>query len=199
MNNINPILVYCSWNCIYCITRKRKDLKYDLNGKIRFESNILIKDKCIFVIHSNKTCKLLQEYAIDQLVQANVFRNYFVGYQTQTRKEEIESINECKEYLFDNDFTEFNELLEYSIPDLVSTSGGINDHGKLFSADNNCDNGFSNIIGNRLCYDVFCDLTRYPLNLQNEINFPKLIKFIHLCLILLFIHIVVHFINVAVV
>ena len=150
MNNMNPILVYCSWNCIYCIMCKRKDLKYGLDHKIGFESNILIKDNNTFLIQSNKICKLLQEYIIDQLVHTNVFRNYFVEYQEQkAREEEIESIYEL-------------------IPCLVSTSGGINDHRKLFSEDNNCDNGFLNIIGNRICDGVFHDLAiaTYSLNLQ---------------------------------
>ena len=43
----------------------------------------------------------------------------------------------------------------------------------------NCHSGFSNIIGNTLCYGVFYELiiTMYSLNLQNEMMFVKLIKF----------------------
>ena len=115
----------------------------------------------------------MEEYIIDhdQLPQTNVFRNYFVRlsrYQTQKKqKEQIESINICKEYLFDNPLTQFNELLEYSISDFVSTCGDISDYEKLFSDDNSCNGCFSNIIENR--FD--------SLNLQNEMTFPKLIKF----------------------
>ena len=41
----------------------------------------------------------------------------------------------------------------------------------------NFDSGFSNMIGNRLCYGVYHDLCMYSLNLENEMMFPKLIKF----------------------
>ena len=65
MNNINPILVYYYiLNCIYCIMHKPKELKRVFNCKIGFQSNILSKDNNIFVISSNKICKLLQEYII---------------------------------------------------------------------------------------------------------------------------------------
>ena len=186
IKNINPILVYYYiWNCIYCImhkfnpTQAQWDPKYGFDYKIGFKSNILIKHNNIFVIDSNKICKLLKEYIIDQLTQTNVFGNYFVTRREteKTEKEKIESINKCEEYLFSNDFVEFNELLEYSISDLVNTSGNITDYKKLFSEDNDCDSGFSNIIGNRLCYAIFYDLSMYSLNLPDEMKFPKLIKF----------------------
>ena len=161
MNNINLIVAYCYiWNCIYRIIHKRKDVKYGCDCKITSESNILSKDNIIFVIDSNKTCKLLQEYIIDQFIQTNVFGNYFFGYQApKTEKEPIHLINKCIEYLF------YNKLL-----------GDINDYQQLSSDDNNFDSGFCNIIGNRLCYSVFYDLTMCSLNLENEMMFCKLIK-----------------------
>ena len=162
INNINPILVYYFiWSCIDCIIHKRKDLKYTFDCKIRLESHILNKDSNTFVIDSNKTCKILQEYVIDQLAQTNVFRNYFVGNQTpKIQKDQIEIINKCKEYLL----AWFNKLLEYSIEDLVSTPDDIDDYKKLFREDNKFDSGFWNIIGNRLFYGVFYDVTMYSLN-----------------------------------
>ena len=71
--------------------------------------------------------------------------------------------------------TQMNELLGYSISDLVSCD--INDYKKLFNEDSNCNSGVSIIIENRLCYNAVYDLTMYPLNLQNEMTFFKLIKF----------------------
>ena len=69
MNNINPILVYYYiWNCIYCIMHKNKGSKFGFDCQIVFESN---EDFNIFFIDSNKICKLLQEYIIDQLAQTN--------------------------------------------------------------------------------------------------------------------------------
>ena len=59
------------------------------------------------------------------MTQTNVFGNY----ETQR-----ESKNKCEKYLFDNDLEEFNKLSEYSISDLVNTSGNINDYNKLFSS-----------------------------------------------------------------
>ena len=171
---VNPILVYYHiWNRIYCIINIQKYFKGCFDCEIGFKSNVLSRDN-IFVIDLNKICKLLQEYIVNQLAQTNVFGNYFAGlshYKTQKiQKEQIESLNKCKEYLDDN------ELLEYSISDLISTSGDIDDYKKLFSEDNNC-HCVSNVIENRLCHGVFYHSTVYSLNLPNEMMFPKLTKF----------------------
>ena len=172
INNINPILVHCYiWNCIHYTMHKRKDLKCGFDCKIRFESNILGKDNKYLCI------KYLQEYTIDQLTQTNVFDNFLLYVKHKKHKK---SINKCEEYLFDNDLTQLKELLEYLVSDLVSTSGDIDDSKKLFSEDNNCDSGFSNILGNRFCYGAFYNLTMYSLNLKIEMMFPedKIYKFI---------------------
>ena len=49
-------------------------------------------------------------------------------------------------FQFNNDFVEFNKLLEYSISDLVRTSGHFNDYKKLCSKYNKYDSDFANII-----------------------------------------------------
>ena len=182
MNNINPILVYYYiWNCIYLIMHKQY---YNDNGYVKYGFDYKIGNN-IFLFDSNKICQLLQEYIIDQLTQTNVFGNYCVKApydeteeSKRKRKEEgIKSKNKCKKDLFNNDFSEFNKLLEYSICDLVKASDHINDYKKLISGDDKYDSGISNIIVNRLCYVIFNDLSMYSLNLSNEIKFPKLIKF----------------------
>ena len=95
MNNINPILVdYYVWNCIYCIIHKRYEStqRQDSFGcQIVFESHILSKDSNIFVIDSNKICKLLKTYKIDQLAQTNVFANYWLDIKRKQHKEQIQN------------------------------------------------------------------------------------------------------------
>ena len=161
MNNINPILVYYYiWNCIYFIMHKGYYDEADEEWKYGFDCLI---GNNIFLYDSNQICQLLKEYIIYQLTQTNVFENR----------------NKLLEYLFNNDFLEFNKLLEYSISDLVKmkTSGHISDYKKSISKDNRYDTGLSNIISNRLCYVIFHDLSMDSLNLSNEMMFPKLIKF----------------------
>ena len=157
LNNINPILVYYYiWNCIYFIMHKNNGTLTSPEFGFDFKR----------VFDSNKICQLLQEYVINELRKTNVFEN-----------------DKCEKYLFDNDLTQFNKLLKHSIKDLLNTSGDINDYKKLFSKNyrgrynNCCDSGLSNIIGNRLCYVIFHDLSMYSLNLSNEMMFPKLIEF----------------------
>ena len=134
LNNINPILVYYYiWNCIYCIMHRydgtqenfEHDPRYGFDCKIGFKKNTTTKDNDRFVIDSNKICKLLAEYIIDQLAQTNVFGNYFVlsvdeaQEQRKYKQEAIESINKCKKQLFNNDLTEFNKLLKCSIEEYI--------------------------------------------------------------------------------
>ena len=131
-------------------------------------------------------CSLASEFICDQLAQTNVFGNYIISAEDDSKMAEQKKIElnnaklfqNCKKMVFNDSFDELNQLIRYctqNISDIASYSVNV-----IKEKNNFGESGILGFIVNELSYVIFHDLTMNSLN-ENKDNseqllFPKLLK-----------------------
>ena len=122
--------------------------------------------------------QLVSSYMLEQIVQTSIFGTFKTDMDSKSIQMKAQAMVECKEILFDNDLTQFDQLIKYCIQDISNNSDGDGDKDSddtnkykyvdIYSINTSpdgggmdrCDYGFGIVfyIINRLSFVIFNDL-----------------------------------------
>ena len=205
-DKMHPILLYFFiWNVFfqvmtrYCITYTTSGFGFDHN--LVFRENYRDKKDSIFKLNNNnnnnkelkdKVCSLLSNYLIKEFAQYGVFSNLIENKSNNPdlALNEVYDMNmkqltsDFIKIMFNNDLTEFNNIIKESIKDIKNISKyEINIRKDENDARFEYDCGISFILLNRIVFIIFNDLSKLFYdnnnnnNNDNKLLYPNLEKF----------------------